>query len=97
MSPNPLSCTGTTAGAFFASKGAVQRARGPVVNELPRTVRQESDRLDFAGIMLDLRREELRDATGARIDLRHRSFAVLRYLAVNAERVVTKDELLAAI
>jgi TolB-like protein/DNA-binding winged helix-turn-helix (wHTH) protein len=46
---------------------------------------------------LDLQREELRDATGARIDLRHRSFAVLRYLAVNAGRVVTKDELLAAI
>src|SRR5262245_45568278 len=46
---------------------------------------------------LDLRREELRDAAGGRIDLRHRSFAVLRYLAVNAGRVMTKDELLAAI
>jgi len=46
---------------------------------------------------LDSRREELRDATGARIDLRRQSFAVLRYLAVNAGRVVTKDELLAAI
>ena len=67
------------------------------MNELPRTVIQESDQLDIAGMTLDLRREELRDATGARIDLRHRSFAVLRYLAVHAGRVVTKDELLAAI
>jgi len=58
---------------------------------------QGAGRLDIAGMTLDLRREELRDAAGARIDLRHRSFAVLRYLAANAGRVVTKDELLAAI
>src|SRR5262245_20802111 len=68
-----------------------------VVNDLPRTIMQGAGRLDIAGMTLDLRREELRDAAGARIDLRHRSFAVLRYLAANAGRVVTKDELLAAI
>src|ERR1700716_3637251 len=54
------------------------------------------DRLDLADLTLDLRREELRDATGARIELRNRSFSVLRHLATNADRVVTKDELLAA-
>ena len=37
------------------------------------------DRLDLA-TTLDLRREELRDATGARIELRNRSFSVLRHL-----------------
>jgi len=52
------------------------------------------DRLDLAGLTLDLGREELRDATGARIELRNRSFGVLRHLATNAGRVVTKDELL---
>jgi TolB-like protein/DNA-binding winged helix-turn-helix (wHTH) protein len=54
------------------------------------------DHLDIAGLTLDLRREELRDGAGARIDLRNRSFGVLRYLAINAGRVITKDELLEA-
>ena len=53
-----------------------------------------ADRLDIAGLTLDLRREELRDAAGTRIELRNRSFGVLRHLATNAERIVTKDELL---
>jgi DNA-binding winged helix-turn-helix (wHTH) protein len=54
------------------------------------------ERLDLADLTLDLRREELRDATGPRIELRNRSFSVLRHLATNADRVVTKDELLEA-
>lgn len=53
------------------------------------------DRLEIGGLTLDLRQEELRDAAGGRIELRHRSFGVLRYLAINAGRVVTRDELLA--
>jgi TolB-like protein/DNA-binding winged helix-turn-helix (wHTH) protein len=68
------------------------------MNELPQTVKSGGldavDRLDLAGLTLDLRREELRDAAGTRIELRNRSFAVLRHLATNAGRVVTKDELL---
>jgi TolB-like protein len=54
------------------------------------------DRLQIADLTLDFRQEELRDATGARVDLRNRSFGVLRHLATNAGRVVSKDELLAA-
>jgi DNA-binding winged helix-turn-helix (wHTH) protein/TolB-like protein len=54
------------------------------------------DRLNLAGLTLDLRREELRDPAGTRIELRNRSFGVLRHLATNAGRVVTKDELLTA-
>jgi TolB-like protein len=69
------------------------------VNEIPQTVRSGDlsavDRLEIAGLTLDLRQEELRDAAGARIELRNRSFGVLRYLATNTGRVVTKDELLA--
>jgi TolB-like protein len=68
------------------------------MNELPQTARSGGlgtvDWLDLAGLTLDLRREELREATGTRIELRNRSFVVLRHLATNAGRVVTKDELL---
>ena len=68
------------------------------MNELPQTVRSGGlgtvDRLDLAGLTLDLQREELRDPAGTRIELRNRSFGVLRHLATNAGRVVTKDELL---
>jgi TolB-like protein/DNA-binding winged helix-turn-helix (wHTH) protein len=70
------------------------------MNEVLQTVRPGGlnavDQLDLADLTLDLRREELRDATGARIELRNRSFSVLRHLATNADRVVTKDELLEA-
>jgi TolB-like protein len=70
-----------------------------VVSELLETVRSGDptalDRLEIAGLTLDLRQEELRDAAGTRIELRNRSFGVLRHLATNAGRVVTKDELLA--
>jgi TolB-like protein len=52
------------------------------------------DQIQIANLTLDLRREELRDAAGKRIELRNRSFGVLRYLATNAGRVVSKDELL---
>jgi TolB-like protein/DNA-binding winged helix-turn-helix (wHTH) protein len=54
------------------------------------------DQIQVANLTLDLRREELRDAAGTRIDLRNRSFGVLRHLATNAGRVVSKDELLAS-
>jgi TolB-like protein len=70
------------------------------VNELPKDIRSGElsavDRLQIADLTLDLRQEELRDASGARIELRNRSFGVLRHLATNAGRVVSKDELLAA-
>ena len=70
------------------------------MNELPRTLASSGgatvDRLEIGGLTIDLRREELRDTEGRRIDLRNRSFGVLRHLAANAGRVVTKDELLGA-
>src|SRR5215471_13045899 len=63
------------------------------MNELSQPV-SSVDRLDIGGLTLDLRREVLRDATGTPIELRNRSFGVLRHLATNAGRVVTKEELL---
>ena len=70
------------------------------MNEVPQDIRfgdlNAAVQLQIADLTLDLRQEELRDATGARIDLRNRSFSVLRHLATNAGRVVSKNELLAA-
>ena len=47
----------------------------------------------FAGMTLDLMRGSLRGASGE-IELRPKSFDVLRHLVVNAGRIVSKDELL---
>ena len=46
-----------------------------------------------AGMELDLSREELRKTGGDRVDLRPQSFQVLRLLAINAGRVVSKSEI----
>lgn len=53
------------------------------------------EQIQIAELTLDLRQQELRGATGTRIDLRHQSFNVLRHLATSPGRVVSKDELLA--
>jgi class 3 adenylate cyclase/predicted ATPase len=50
----------------------------------------------FEGFTLDLRRGCLRDA-GGEIELRPKSFEVLRYLVENAGRLVAKDELIKAV
>lgn len=52
--------------------------------------------LHFAEFRLDLERMSLIGPAG-RVDLRPKSFEVLRYLAEHAERIVAKDELLKAI
>lgn len=55
------------------------------------------DLIRLPGYILDFRREELRKETGEICELRPQAFAVLKYLALNAERLVTKEELLAEI
>ena len=52
--------------------------------------------LRFAGFTLDLRRGCLR-ADDREMELRPKSFAVLKYLVENAGRLVAKDELINAI
>ena len=49
------------------------------------------------GVTIDLANETLRDASGNPIVLRPQCFAVLRYLVENADRLVTKDALMAAV
>jgi TolB-like protein len=51
---------------------------------------------EFAGLSLDVVRGALRGTDGD-IELRPKSFAVLLYLAENADRLVTKEELINAI
>ena len=53
------------------------------------------DRLVLKTAVVDFRRQEVRGPAGTRIELRPRAFAVLRCLAANAERPVTKNDLLA--
>ncbi len=49
------------------------------------------------GRTFDTAAEVLRNPEGSDIPLRPQSLAVLKYLALNADRVVTKDELMAAV
>ena len=49
------------------------------------------------GVTVDFATEILRDPTGAPVALRPQAFAVLRYMAENPDRLVTKDELMSAI
>lgn len=54
------------------------------------------DVLQFLGLELDSRRAELRGADGAVIRMRPRSLEILKLLAANAGRVVSKQELMEA-
>lgn len=54
-------------------------------------------KIPLAGHVLDLGSDELRDARGHVVELRPQVFQVLRFLALNAGRVVSKDELHAAV
>ena len=59
--------------------------------------RESVPRFAWNGVVADFGNETLRDASGNPIPLRPRSFAVLRHLAENPRRVVTKDELMEAV
>ena len=49
------------------------------------------------GVTADLSSETLRDKSNRTIALRHQTFAVLRHLLENADRVITKDDLMKAV
>ncbi len=53
--------------------------------------------LRFAGFELDLDRAELRTADGAALKLRPKTFALLHLFATNANRLLTKQELMTSI
>jgi pimeloyl-ACP methyl ester carboxylesterase/DNA-binding winged helix-turn-helix (wHTH) protein len=56
-----------------------------------------NDSIAIAGFTLDAQRRELRDASGRPVPLRPRPLEVLLHLARNANRLVTKDELMDAV
>jgi len=60
-------------------------------------VNERSVILTINGIIIDFGNGTLRDQSGQPTSLRPQSFAVLRYLAENANRLVTKDELIQAV
>jgi DNA-binding winged helix-turn-helix (wHTH) protein/TolB-like protein/Flp pilus assembly protein TadD len=53
--------------------------------------------LRFAGFDLDFHRSELRSAAGEPIKLRPKTFALLHLLATNANRLLSKQEMMAAV
>src|SRR4051794_36238259 len=59
--------------------------------------RQPQSLFRFEGFCLDLGRSLLVDPSGVEAGLRPKSFDVLRYLAENAGRLVSRDELMEAI
>lgn len=71
------------------------------MNKLPVTQSQDAnaalDRVHIKNFIVDLRRGELLDRAGGRVDLRARSLDLLLRLAADAGHMVTKDELMAAV
>ncbi|RZL94116.1 MAG: hypothetical protein EOP82_05580 [Variovorax sp.] len=63
-------------------------------NEMPLVT---PPRLEVGGFVIDFGREALLDGGGVVVELRPQAFRVLRYLALNAGRLVTKEELLGAV
>lgn len=57
----------------------------------------QAPRILAAGFVVDLAQGSLRSADGAFVELRPRSFAVLRLLALNLGRVVSRDEIMASV
>jgi DNA-binding winged helix-turn-helix (wHTH) protein/TolB-like protein len=53
--------------------------------------------LKVAGFVVDFTQEALLDDAGRPVELRPQAFQVLRHLALNVGRLVTKDELMAAV
>ena len=56
-----------------------------------------TERLEVAGFVIDLGREVLLDGCGRVVDMRPQAYQVLRVLALNAGRLVSKDRLLALV
>ncbi len=54
-------------------------------------------RLEAAGFAIDLARDTLLDANGRAVELRPQAWQVLRYLALHAGRLISKEELLDAV
>jgi TolB-like protein/Tfp pilus assembly protein PilF len=84
-------------GGILAERAKVplQLTREAAMTSASSHMRQEQVRLPSH--IIDLAADELRSTTGEQVDLRPRSLAVLRLLAENAGRLVSKDEIIASV
>ena len=64
------------------------------MNDAAPSLMAYGSKLSVAGYVLDLGREALIDSEGRAVELRPQAYQVLRFLTLNAGRLVTKDELL---
>ncbi len=55
---------------------------------------EEISQIELAGAVVDLARSEVRFASGDRVDLSEKEAELLRYLAANGGRAISRDELL---
>lgn len=63
------------------------------MNDATHALHAAGMKIPLAGHVLDLGSDELRDARGQRVEMRPQVYQLLRFLALNAGRVVSKDEL----
>jgi DNA-binding winged helix-turn-helix (wHTH) protein len=72
-------------------------ARGQALDRIPQASMVGPARLALGDCVIDLGQETLLDALGREVELRPQAYQVLRHLALNAGRLVGKDELMAAV
>ena len=81
----------------FSIKELIARIRAVLRRSPGRPLDVTSVRFPGAGLELDLLRQELRFDDGARQELSEKEVQLLRYLACNLQRAVSREELLAAV
>jgi TolB-like protein/DNA-binding winged helix-turn-helix (wHTH) protein len=94
------SFTATSAGVPIAGRKSPkidEMQPGGAVEPAASTLPTAGMKLHVADRVIDLGREMLLDAGGKVVELRPQAYQVLRHLALNAGRLVGKDELLAAV
>jgi hypothetical protein len=79
-----------------AQNGARGQRRGLHLDRAASDFVVSPTRLQVAGFVVDFTQEALLDDAGRPSELRPQAFQVLRHLALNVGRLVTKDELMAA-
>ena len=84
---------------MFCKNLEISQPLGPELNRLNRirAITGSAVQYRFEGCSLDLRRGCLFNRAAQQVELRPKSFEVLRYLVENAGRLVTKQELIASI
>jgi DNA-binding response OmpR family regulator len=78
----------------FSIKEIIARIRAVLRRSPGRPLDVHCVRFDEAGVDVDLHRRELRFDAGDRVELSEREVELLRYLASNSQRAISREELL---